>query len=293
MSGPTARARFDGRVHGVVVQTRISLGRSSSSEQHRDRRVLPVAVGVVLPGLEVGKRRLALPAVGEHLVALVEQALVVQRLEGPQDALHVGEVHGLVVVVEVDPAGLAARRSCSHSSVYCRTDRGSASLNSSIPMLEDGRVPGDAELLLGLHLGGQAVAVPAEAALDPPAPHRLVAGDGVLHEAGEQVAVVGEAVGERRPVVEDELVGPVVAGGTVLDRGAEGVVAPPVLEDLALDGRERRLLGDVRVRRRTRGRRLGHAFYDTAAVRPLPPMTALRTTLVVSSTVFCESQGTR
>jgi hypothetical protein len=60
----------------------------------------------------------------------------------------------------------------------------------------------DAELLLGGHLGGQAVAVPAEAALHPVAPHGLVAGDHVLHVAGEQVAVVGEAVGEGRTVVE-------------------------------------------------------------------------------------------
>ena len=59
---------------------------------------------------------------------------------------------------------------------------------------------------LRLDLGGQAVAVPAEAPLHPLAPHGLVAGDDVLDVAGQEVAVVGEAVGERRAVVEDVLV---------------------------------------------------------------------------------------
>ena len=80
--------------------------------------------------------------------------------------------------------------------------------------------PGDAELLLGLDLGGQAVAVPAEAALDPLAAHRLVAGHGVLDEAGEQVAVVRQAVGERRAVVEHVLVGV----GAPVDRRLERAV---------------------------------------------------------------------
>jgi RNA polymerase-binding transcription factor DksA len=50
------------------------------------------------------------------------------------------------------------------------------------------------------------VAVPAETALDPPAAHGLVAGHDVLHVSGEEVAVVRQAVGERRTVVEHELV---------------------------------------------------------------------------------------
>ena len=76
---------------------------------------------------------------------------------------------------------------------------------------------GDAEFLFGLDLGRQAVAVPAEAPLDPAAAHGLVARDGVLDEAGQQVAVVRQAVGERRAVVEDELVVAVDAGVTLFD----------------------------------------------------------------------------
>ena len=75
-------------------------------ETDRHRRIDPVPVGVVLAGLEVRQRRLAFPAVGEHPEPLVGEPFVVEALEGPQDALHEREVHGLVGVLEVHPARL-------------------------------------------------------------------------------------------------------------------------------------------------------------------------------------------
>lgn len=54
-------------------------------------------------------------------------------------------------------------------------------------------------------LHGEAVAIPAEPPGDVVAGHRLVARDDVLDRTGENVAVVGEAGGERRAVVEDVL----------------------------------------------------------------------------------------
>ena len=95
------------------------------------------------------------------------------------------------------------------------------------------------------------MAVPAEAALDAPAAHRLVAGDRVLHEAGEQVPVVGEAVGERRPVVEDVLV---VPAGPGFDRSLECAVLGPERENALF---ERRVVGLLRDLGRV-GCALGH-----------------------------------
>ena len=178
-------------------------------EPDRERRVLTIVVHVVHPGLGVAERRLAAPAVGEHAEALVDEALVPQRLERPHDALHVGEVEGLVVVVEVDPARLAGHVVAPLVGVLQHA-RPAGIVELVDPELGDRGMAGDAEFLFGLDLGRQAVAVPAEAALDPPPAHRLVARDGVLDEAGQQVAVVRQPVGERRAVVEDELV---VAGG--------------------------------------------------------------------------------
>ncbi|GMA85749.1 hypothetical protein GCM10025868_09990 [Angustibacter aerolatus] len=96
----------------------------------------------------------------------------------------------------------------------------------------------DAQLLLGLDLGGQAVAVPAEPALDAAPAHRLEARHDVLHVPGQQVAVVRQAVRERRAVIEDELVAAVGPGVALLDAGPERAVGVPVPADALLDLRE-------------------------------------------------------
>ena len=157
--GEVGRQRPRRRRPGQDALARVEL------EPHGERRVLAVAVDVVHPRLGVAERRLAPPAVGQHPEALVDQALVPQRLERPHDALHVGEVEGLVVVVEVDPAGLAG--DVALPLVGVAQHAGAAGVVELVDAeLGDRRMPGDAELLLGLDLGRQAVAVPAEAALD-------------------------------------------------------------------------------------------------------------------------------
>src|SRR5919107_1421433 len=86
------------RVQGVVVQTR-RLVFSSSASGNLGIRVLLVAQGD-LGGREGG---LVPRAVGADLVALVEEVLFVQALQGPPDALDVGVVEGPVGVVHVYP----------------------------------------------------------------------------------------------------------------------------------------------------------------------------------------------
>src|SRR5690606_31154955 len=80
----------------------------------------------------------------------------------------------------------------------------------------------------------------AEATLHPAPAHGLVARHDVLDVAGEQVAVVRQAVGEGRAVVEDELVGAVLARVALLDALDEGAVLVPVGQHGALDLREDR-----------------------------------------------------
>ena len=87
--------------------------------------------------------------------------------------------------------------------------------------------------------------VPTEATLDLVATLGLVAGDEVLGVAGEQVAVVGQAVGEGRAVVEDELVFAVFACGAVLDGCGEGAVLLPVVEDCLFECGELGRCGDA------------------------------------------------
>src|SRR6202011_168629 len=100
-----------------------------------------------------------------------------------------------------------------------------------------------AELLLGLGLRGQAVAVPSEAPLHPLAAHGAVTGDDVFDVSGQKVTVVWQTVGERWTVIEDEL----VFDRPALNRPAEGVCGGPGRQDLLLDLRESRRAWDVRV----------------------------------------------
>ena len=263
-----------------TVEDRVLAGRVHP-QADGDRRVLPLLVDVVVHAqLVVGQRRLVLPAVGQHAEALVDQALVVHGLEGPDDRLHEAGVERLVVVVEVDPARLAGDVVAPVPGVL--QHRLAADLVELLDaQLADlvGRL--QPELAHRLELGGQPVGVPAEAPLDPLAAHRLVARDDVLDVAGEQVAVVRQPVGEGGPVVEDELIGPVGAGLASIDRGLEGPVGLPVAQDLLLEvgeagGRDdggRVSGGDLGVGHRcgSGGTRRGHCHEDDGWATAVPP----------------------
>ena len=148
-----------------------------------------------------------------------------QLLERPHDALHVGEVERLVVVVEVDPAGLPGDVFLPLLGV---PEHGVAAglVEGLDAHLEDVGLAGDAKQPFRFDLGGQAVGVPAKPSVHLVAAHGLVARDDVLDVAGQQVAVVRKPVGERRAVVEDELAAVVAAGDALLER----VVRVPVSE---------------------------------------------------------------
>ncbi len=229
--GPRGRGPDEGDLAGL----------QPAADGHR--RVLAGLVDVVVhPQLVVGQGRLVVPAVGQDPEPLVHETLLVELLERPDDRLHVVEVEGLVVVLEVDPAGLAG--DVVAPLVGVGEDRRPAGVVEDVDAHLDDLVGGlDALEAHRLELGGQAVGVPAEAALDAAPAHGAVARDQVLDVAGQQVAVVGQAVGERRSVVEDELVVAVLARLPLLDARLEGPVGLPVREHLLLDRRERRRRG--------------------------------------------------
>ena len=206
-----------------------------------DRLVGAILVDLVVHlQLVVGQRRLVVPAVRQDAEPLVDVALVVHGLEGPDDGFHEGGVEGLVVVVEVDPPGLAGDVVPPFLGVGEDAGAGGVveGLDADAAFAFDLGLVRHAEDAFGLQLGGQAVCVPAEAAFDASAPHRLVAADDVLDIAGQEVPVVRQAVGEGRAVVEDELVGALGPGGALVDGRLEGAVLLPEGEDSPLQFRE-------------------------------------------------------
>ncbi|MDI2021007.1 hypothetical protein PJL18_01523 [Paenarthrobacter nicotinovorans] len=213
-------------------------GTGLDGEGDCDGLVLAVLVDVVVHAeFVVGQRRLVLPAVREHAVAVVGQAFFMQLLEGPEDRLHVLDVERLVIVLEVHPAGLAGDVGLPLVGVL--HDGGTAGVVELVDAhgFDLGFV-GHAQLLHGFEFSRQAVRVPTEAALHALAALGLVAADEVLGVAGQQVAVVRQSVGEGRAVVEDELVAAVRARIPLVDAGLEGAVFIPVFEDALFDFRE-------------------------------------------------------
>jgi hypothetical protein len=172
-------------------------------------------------------------------VALVEQALAEQLGQRPPDALDVAAVVGDVGVLEVHPEANALGEALPLVGVA--KDGLDAALGEGLDaVVLDLGLAVDAELLLHLHLDGEAVGVPAGFARDTEAAHRLVAGEEILDDAREDVAVVGQAVGGGRALVEDEGGGGVPA----FERLLEDSALLPEGEDAALVSGEVDLVGD-------------------------------------------------
>ncbi len=180
-------------------------------QRDADRRCLVLAILVdVVVHLQFVVRQggFVVPAVGQHRVALIDVALVKQGLERPKGRLHVLRVKCLVVVLEVHPTRLASHvvfpfaRVAQHGSLAGVVESLDADPRGSFHL---GLVD-NAQFTFSFKLCGQTVSVPAKAAFDAMPQLCLVAAHNVFHIAGEEVAVVGQAVREGRAVVKDELV---------------------------------------------------------------------------------------
>src|SRR4051794_40065123 len=78
------------------------------AERDSESGVCSLAVRIVEARLEIRERTLNGPGIGHHSVALINQALVAERLKRPDHALHKAFIHSAVGVVEADPARLPA-----------------------------------------------------------------------------------------------------------------------------------------------------------------------------------------
>jgi hypothetical protein len=86
----------------------LSIGKGIAQlERDGKRRILALAIGIVEPGLEVRERSLHRPGIWHDARSTVDETLVMELLEGPDHAFHERDVHRLIVIVEIRPAGLA------------------------------------------------------------------------------------------------------------------------------------------------------------------------------------------
>jgi hypothetical protein len=135
-------------------------------------------------------------------VAFVEEAFFPEGGHDPPDGLHVIGVHGFVVPVKVHPAAQAGDGLAPLFDVALY--RGAAGfVETGDAVIFDVGFGVKAQFFFDEVFYGEAVAVPAEAALDVFAPHGLVAGDDVFDGAGYEVPEVGESGGEGGAVVKD------------------------------------------------------------------------------------------
>jgi hypothetical protein len=189
-----------------------------------DRGVVHAAIA--LSHLGGREHRAALGPPPDHLVTAIQQVALEELRERPPDALDVGLVVGDVGVAHVDPEAELLGEALPLLGVA--EDALEAAADEGLdPVLHDRVLARDPQLLLDLDLDRQPVGVPAGAARNVEAPHRLVAGDDVLHHAGERVAVVRHAVRGRRSLVEDEA-GP--APAPLQGAGEDPLLAPEIAD---------------------------------------------------------------
>ena len=173
-----------------------------SLEAHEHGRFLDVLVP--LRHLVRGERRAAARAVRDDLMPLVQEPLLPDLFQRPPDRLDVLVVVGDVRVFHVRPVAHAFGHFFPFALVF--PDAFLAFFDKRLDaVFFDVLLAVHAEHLFHFQLDGQTVRVPARFAQDVLALHRLIAGNDVLHHAGENVADVRLAVCRGRAVVERKL----------------------------------------------------------------------------------------
>ena len=169
-------------------------------EEARDGgRLLHVLIA--LRDLMARERGAAARAVRDDLIALVEQALLVDGLERPPLGLDIVVVVGDVRVLHIRPVAHAVGHVLPLALVF--PDGFFALLDERLDaVFLDLLLAVEPQQLFHLQLDRQAMRVPARLAQHIVALHRAVARDDVLDAAGEDMADMRLAVRRRRAVVE-------------------------------------------------------------------------------------------
>lgn len=161
-------------------------------------------------GLKVRKNSVDCTRVRHDLLPAIHESLVENLLEHVPDTLHEVQVHGLVVVVEVNPAphpidSLPPLARILHNDALAL---GVVLVDSH---LQHFALVLDVEGLIDFVLHGKSVAIPAKSPLDVVPGLSSVPTNDILNRlmlyfdgSGADVPIMGESRREGRPVVEGE-----------------------------------------------------------------------------------------
>src|SRR5262249_37330914 len=156
-------------------------------------------------------------------------------LERPHDALHEGEVHGLVVIMKVYPARLA--RHVPFPIVRKLQDGFPALVIEACDSIFEDRVAAiDSNFAFNFQFCRESMAIPAEPPRNMPSAHGLVPGNKIFYEACREVAVMRQTIGEGRTIVKYEFVRSAIYCARAATNGRlESTIFGPSLDDFRLD----------------------------------------------------------
>ena len=172
-----------------------------SLDAEADERGFFLYVLIALGHFVAGEGGTAARAVGDDLMSLIKQTLIVDLLHRPPFAFDVIVMVGDVGMLHVAPVADGVAHLFPFVQVF--PDGLLAGLDERLDaVLLDLLLAVEAELLFNLQLDRQAVGIPAGLTQDGIALHRAIARDEVFHRAGQDMADMRLAVRGRRAVIE-------------------------------------------------------------------------------------------
>ena len=150
------------------------------------------------------ERRTAARAIGNDLVPLIKKPLFVDLFQRPPLRFDIVVVISDVGIVHIAPIAHAVRHLLPFVRILPDGFFAFADERFDAVCL-DLRLMVESELLFHFQLDGKPVRIPARFSQNVHPLHRLIAGDDVLHHAGENVPDMRFAVGRGRTVVKGKL----------------------------------------------------------------------------------------
>jgi hypothetical protein len=193
----------------------------------------------VLVGFEVGQDGGAADRVRHNLGTSVDETLIPHLLKDVPNTFHELEIHGFVVIFEIDPS------SESGDDILPFFGKLHDDSSASLVVLRDTDLENivsglDTVFLIDFMFNGETVAIPTESSFDVMASLSGISGDDILDSTSADMAVMGKTSSEWGTIVEG--IRRQVLG--LFKLSLESINFFPILKSLSFQFREIRMLRD-------------------------------------------------